>query len=155
MFSFGSQAEAFKVLKDAQPGEVYDIERVKEGEFQNWVSATKTTAGSVSAQSATATPQKSTSTYTASKSPTAGGSSYPTAEERAKTQVYIVRQSNINSAVATLSVGAKSLKPDDVIALAKRYEDHVFGNSNDPVTAAPAVPFDAATSFDDLDDLPQ
>lgn len=80
-------------------------------------------------------------------------SSYPTDEERAKTQVYIVRQSNITAAINTLSVGAKFVKPDDVMALAKRYEDYVFGNSNDSV--APAVPVDSvAHSFDDLDDLP-
>lgn len=73
-------------------------------------------------------------------------STYPSDEERAKVQVYIVRQSNITAAINTLSVGAKKLDPEDVIKVAKIYEDHVFGNTHEPM--------DVLTAFDDLDDLP-
>jgi hypothetical protein len=56
---------------------------------------------------------KATNTYQAS--------SYPTAEERAKTQNHIIRQSSLAQAVATLSVGSKGLKPDEVLAVADVY----------------------------------
>lgn len=138
-------------MQGAAPGDVYDIDRVKEGEFQNWVSAKKSD-GSIP-QTTTASNASGTASSAAKSGYTASPkSSYPTDEERAKVQVYIVRQSNITAAINTLSVGAKSVKPDDVMALAKRYEDHVFGTSTE--TAAEAVPFNVATAFDDLDDLP-
>lgn len=132
------------MLQNAQPGEVYDIERVKEGEFQNWVSAKKSDgSATVTATNAPVAASKG-SDYTPTKS------SYPTDEERAKTQVYIVRQSNITAAINTLSVGAKKLDENDVLKLAKVYEAHVFGDSVEP-----AAPINVATAFDDLDDLPQ
>lgn len=82
-------------------------------------------------------------------------SSYPTDEERAKTQVYIVRQSNITAAINLLSVGSKTPpKLEDVISTAKVFENHVFGTSNDPLDdTKPAVA--AGHEFDDLDDMPQ
>lgn len=80
-------------------------------------------------------------------------STYPTDEERAKTQIYIVRQSNITAAINLLSTGAKAPpKLDDIIATAKVFENHVFGTSTDSVDVAkPAV----GHEFDDLDDMPQ
>jgi len=38
-----------------------------------------------------------------------------------------VRQSSLSAAVATLAVGAKGVKPTDVIDVAKLYESYVFG----------------------------
>lgn len=153
LFSFGSQEGAFKVLKNSQPGDVYDIERVKEGEFQNWVSAKKSDGSSNPVLAAVSGTGTATSTAKSSGYQLAPKSTYPTEDERAKTQIYIVRQSNLNTAVATLAVGAKSVKPEDVIKTAKLYEDHVFGTSNDSVAPAPHI--DITTAFDDLDDLPQ
>lgn len=51
------------------------------------------------------------------------GSNYETAEERAKKQVYIVRQSSISSAIELLGQG-KSV--DDVLSTAKAFESYVF-----------------------------
>ena len=49
-------------------------------------------------------------------------STYETPEERAKKQVYIIRQSSLSAAIGSLSVGAKSaLKASDVIAVAEEY----------------------------------
>lgn len=48
-------------------------------------------------------------------------SSYPTAEERTKTQNHIIRQSSLAQANATLAVGSKGVNPDDVLALAEKY----------------------------------
>lgn len=151
LFSFGSQEGAYKVLQHAVKDEIYDIERFKEGEFQNWVSAKKSDGTAPTVQTTSTASSVRAGTGGATYTPTPK-SSYPTEDERAKTQVYIVRQSNLNTAVATLSVGAKKLEPADVIKVAKLYEDHVFGNSNDSVGAAVSV--DVASSFDDLDDMP-
>lgn len=74
---------------------------------------------------------------------TATRSTYETPEERAKKQVFIVKQSSLSNAIETLSVGAKSLKSEDVIALAQMYTDWVFDTK-------PTVPF-----ADMEDDIPQ
>ena len=57
------------------------------------------------------------------------GSNYPTSEERGKTQVFIVRQSSLSNAVATLAMNKDSggSTPEQVIALAKQYEGWVLG----------------------------
>jgi hypothetical protein len=56
--------------------------------------------------------------------------SYETPEERALKQVYIIRQSSIASAVDHLK-GMKGApaSADEVLFLAKRFENHVMGNS--------------------------
>ena len=60
-------------------------------------------------------------------------------------QIMIVRQSSLGHAVATLAVGSKGVKPEDVIAVAKQYEAFVLGT--EPQAAAKAI--------DDLkDDIP-
>ena len=58
----------------------------------------------------------------------ATGNSYPTSDERGKTQVYIIRQSSLGHAVATLSMNKDSggSNADEVIALAKQYEAFVL-----------------------------
>lgn len=133
----------------ANHGDVFEIEVVKNaGGFNDWVSAKKSDGSTPSAT--TQSSVSGTASSGASKGYTASPkSSYPTDEERAKTQVYIVRQSNITAAINLLSVGAKAPpKLDDIIATAKRFEDHVFGTSNDPISdAAPAV-----SAGNDMDD---
>jgi|TARA_R100001369_G_C3319069_1_gene168615 hypothetical protein len=58
------------------------------------------------------------------------GSNYPTSDERAKTQNYIIRQSSLSNAIATLNIkGTKDLteSPSDaVITLAQKYEAYVL-----------------------------
>ena len=66
-------------------------------------------------------------------------------------QTMIVRQSSLGHAVSTLSVGAKTLKGADVIALAKEYEAFVMGKETEvPVTAAKP----ASLNEDFPDDIP-
>lgn len=72
---------------------------------------------------------------TASPTTRVTGSNYETKEERAARQVLIVRQSSLSSAVATLTAGAKSApSADDVITLAKLYENYVFATKQDSGT---------------------
>lgn len=60
------------------------------------------------------------------------GSNYPTVEERAQTQVYIIRQSSLTNAVSTLTTTGKAVSSDEVLALARVYEGHVLGIENKP-----------------------
>lgn len=149
LMSFGGSAESFKILANAQMGEIYDVESVKNpAGFLDWVSAKKTDGSAT----VTATPAPAAG----SAKPTSGSnytptpkSTYETPEERAKKQIYIVRQSSISNAIETLTVGAKTPPQiEDVIKVASQYEAFVFG-SNEKTLAV------TATSFDDLeDDIP-
>jgi hypothetical protein len=140
--SFGATEAAFKVLALAQPGETYEVDVVKNTKgYNDWTSMVKagvvteniqagTTGGSGrSVQGATSTAR----------------SSYETTEERAKRQGSIVRQSSLSNAIATLAVGAKSVDPDKVIEVAKKYETYV--NSNE-IFSGGATGFDDVPNFD-------
>ena len=62
-----------------------------------------------------------------SKSTRVTGSNYETKEERALRQLMIVRQSSLSNAVATLATHDSPLTPDQVMALATKYEQFVMG----------------------------
>ena len=120
IMSFGANAPAFKALSGAQPGSLFDITVTKNPQgYNDWTSVQPST-GELPAQQQAAS--------TAGKATPAPRSTYETPEERAQRQILIVRQSSLSSAVSTLSVGAKAVKPSDVIDLAKQYEAYVFGN---------------------------
>ena len=130
--SFGAQEAAFKVLATAQPGETYDVTVVKNDKgFNDWTALQK--AGVVQGGSPAPASTAKTGATAAPKS------TYETPEERAKKQVYIIRQSSISSAIALHSVGAKTLGLDPVLDTAKRIEAYVLGTG--------------ATGFDDVPDL--
>lgn len=127
IMSFGAGGESFKVLANAAPASVYEIETEKNDKgYIDWLKATKSAAGvgDMALKQATGGAQ------------TAGGtiatrSTYETPEERAKKQIYIVRQSSLNVALATLQIGAKTPpKADEIIALAQQFESFVFDNSS-------------------------
>ena len=122
--SFGVAKASFEVLATAQPGEIYDVTVVKnEKGFNEWTQMVKGVAGNESAPATSPASKGAVAT-----SPTAAvRSSYETPEERAKKQVYIIRQSSVSSACTALSVGAKTpLKFEDVLDFAKKIEKYVF-----------------------------
>lgn len=132
IMSFGANAEAFKVLSDAQAGTQFDVTVTKNAAgYNDWTTVVPSTGGSAPA-----------TTAAKSASNASPRSTYETPEERAQRQVLIVRQSSLSAAVATLSVGAKSLKTADVIAVAREYENYVF-DIKDP----------GASGFEDLPDF--
>lgn len=61
------------------------------------------------------------------------GSNYETKEERAARQVMIVRQSSISSAVSALTASNSIPKTEDILQMAKSFEDFVMGK--EPVSA--------------------
>lgn len=146
VMSFGITADSFKQLAVAQPGDVFDVEVVKnQAGFNDWVKMTKGVAGAGQATNVQPGVVQAPRSAAAS-SPVR--STYETPEERAVKQVYIVKQSSVSNAVATLSVGAKSVKPEDVIALAQKYTDFVFSRDANKVST-----IGGASGFDDIPDL--
>lgn len=130
---FGNK-DVYNTLKSAKNGDIFDVERVKnDAGFWDW---TAIKSGSAPAQN---TPQTST-VASGSTSYASPKSTYETAEERAKKQVYIVRQSSIGAAVETLKTDKKNPTPAEVLVVAKQYEDYVFGKDQQPIPLADLPP---------------
>lgn len=138
-----SYSKAFQAVVDANIGSSYEVATEKNGEFVEWVSLSPVgTSAAVPPVVAAGQMPKSTGAFTGTAAPRS--STYETPEERAKKQVYIVRQSSISNAVAALSVGGKTkLAANDVIEEAKKYEAYVFGTAT----------FPNASGFEDLPDF--
>lgn len=142
IMSFGDTAAAFKELANASTGDQYEVEVVKNAKtgYNDWVSAKKSVGGAPTAAARPANGAAQTSATTTK-------STYETPEERAKKQIYIVRQSSISSAVDLLTTGAKSPpKVEEVLDVAKQLENYVFGQGDDKAV-------EAAVS-QDVNDLP-
>jgi hypothetical protein len=139
VMSFGKTKDAFATLAQAQPGTTYEvtIEKNDKG-YNDWVSMQTANVSATGVQApGPSGVQRGSGAVSASPR-----SNFETPEERAKRQVLIVRQSSIASAVAALSVGAKSaLKAEDIKVLAKDFEKFIFDNNN-------------ATGFDDIPNFP-
>ncbi len=117
-------ANAFKVASEAETGQVFDVVNEKDGEFWEWKSMVRNLNGptqtvSTPASAATSVPRSGTS------------SAYATADERAKTQVYIVKQSSLAQAVNLLTTGAK-VPPSSELILdqAQVFANWVLGTSS-------------------------
>jgi hypothetical protein len=119
IMSFGANAAAFKTLSTAAPGSTWEVTVVKNAQgYNDWPSVVAASSEAVPAAVSTGALPKT--------QPGQTRSTYETPEERAQRQVYIIRQSSISSAVATLAVGSKTVKPEDVLSVAKQYENYVF-----------------------------
>ena len=139
VMSFGATKDSFGVLATAQPNEIYDVNVVKNDKgYNDWVSMTKGNADS-------GAPQQPTAGQSPAGNATTRTSTYETPEERAKKQVYIIRQSSIGSAVTALACGAKSPpKVGEVLEYAKQLEAYVFGTGS----------VGSAEKFADVPDFP-
>ena len=108
--------EVFKTLSEAQTGDIFDVESQKNDKgYWDWTfvkAAGKNTAPTSSGYSPTVRK----------------GGDWETAEERAKKQVYIVRQSSIAAAIrlGELNGTTGPVTEEDIIASAKLFEDYVF-----------------------------
>ena len=111
--------EVFKALDGAQTGVKFTIEMNKEAgkdgkEYWQWQSISQGVS-EASMPTANSSPKGNTSPK----------STYETPEERAKRQVYIVRQSSISSAVDFFK-DKKTATEADVLKLAQEFVDFVF-----------------------------
>ena len=137
--------KVFDVLATANNGDVFDIQMQKDAQDKYWVWTDAKKGNAVSAAT-TGTSTQSAGPATVSKG------NWETAEERAKKQVYIIRQSSLSTAVAALSGGKATPTADSIIQLAKQFEDYVFEGLKEEKSFAAAT----AELEDDLfQDLPQ
>jgi len=114
---------AIKVaLGNLSAGEQFNMVKEKEGEFWNVKSLT---AG---VQQEVALASQVIAGNAAAKSFASPKSTYETPEERAKKQVYIIRQSSITAALNMLGTKAKTVA--DVTSIAKQFEDYVMGRDS-------------------------
>ena len=109
--------QVFKDLQTFQKDDKLDVAATKDDNgYWQWQSVKKSdgTGG--------------TTVATNSSSTRVTGSNYETADERAKRQRYIVRQSSLSNAIETLALNKElgGASADDVISLAKMYEQFVF-----------------------------
>lgn len=128
VMSFAAK-EVFETLSLARPVDMFTIEAVKNEKtgYWDWVKATKGSAASGNVSQAGATAVQSAPL---SSGVTKGG--WETPEERAKKQVYIIRQSSLATAVTALQVGRKGeIKREEIVELAKYLEDYVMGTKTD------------------------
>lgn len=149
LFDFGVQKDSFKTLAVGQIGQVYEVDVVKnDAGYNDWVKVNKSD-GTVSTSNGSTTPPRISAGTVGTPAPVK--STYETPEERAKKQIYIVRQSSLSNAIDLLSVGAKSQpKVEAVIETARAFEEFVFGTSS--TAAVVAKDF---SGFDDFaEDVP-
>lgn len=146
VMGFGATANAARDLANAVSGQRYNVDYVKNASgYNDWVDVSLISASSG------ATPFAAPAAAAGSNSKPKSVSNFETSEERAKKQVYIVRQSSLANAVATLSVGSKTApKPEEVIAVARKYEQYVFDTELKVDTELPASA--PSGSFSDLED---
>lgn len=119
LMSFGLTKDSYKALADAKNGDNFTIESEKKPgndgkEYWTWMAASQLAPGEQMVQA------KAPAGNPAPKS------NYETPEERAKKQIYIIKQSSLSNAVAVLGVGAKTPpKTEDIFALAQTFTDWV------------------------------
>lgn len=143
VMSFTKPETIFKTLSVAKGGDVFDVELIKNESsgYWDWTQVNKS-----SATGATTPAESKTTSGTTSSAPAKGG--WETPEERARKQIYIVRQSSLGHAVSALSVGVKvGPKAAEVIEYARELEAFVFESDTARSVAAQDVP-----KFDDLED---
>jgi len=117
-----SNPEVFKTAQSWTKGDTVNIATEKDGNgYWQWI---KILAEGEVAPVSNNAPASNAGGNSATR---VSGSNYPTADERAQTQVYIIRQSSLTNAVATLTAGGKAVASDDVLKLARVYEGHVLG----------------------------
>ncbi|MCR4284931.1 MAG: hypothetical protein NUV97_02705 [archaeon] len=118
---FGESKPVFETLSNSQVGEVFHITSVQNtAGFWDWIKASKDT----SIPGATTPITQVGITRTPTQAGKVLGSNYETPEERAKKQVFIIRQSSITAALSYLNNKAKSVS--EVLQIAKEFENHVL-----------------------------
>jgi hypothetical protein len=144
IISFSSK-EVFGVLSTSKSGDTFEITAEKNANtgYWDWTKATKSFQTGHNES-----PMKPAANYSNGGTQPSKGN-WETPEERAKKQVYIIRQSSLANAVAALNVKT-SPKAEEVIELAKQFEAYVLGT-----TATANVTTGNTEGLDDsLDDIP-
>ena len=118
LFSFRNP-DVFKSAQTWEKGQAVHVQAEKnEKGYWEWIGLGEAAANS--------SPAPTTSKPSGNTRVT--GSNYETKEERAARQVMIVRQSSISSAVSALTASNNVPSSEDILSLAKQFEDFVMGN---------------------------
>jgi len=141
--AFKFNAALKTAMENFKAGDKIYMEKIKEGEFWN-VKAMGLDDGSAQTPTAPAGSPPAATTPYAGKPATSPKGNFPTAEERAQTQVYIVRQSTLAHAINALPLwvnAGKGIKvtPELIIETAKKFENHVMGINYDQETTGTAT----------------
>lgn len=124
----------YKTLVEAKSGELFVIDMQKnEKGYWDWTTVKSSNSVDTTNSNSDTPPAKG---FTSPKS------TYETPEERAKKQVYIVRQSSLSSAIDLLKTDKKTPTVAEVVATAKQFEDYVFGAETKIVPLADLPPLD-------------
>ena len=124
---FGDK-NVFDTLKNAQAGDEFVITREKDQNgYWQWIGISSGSTAPA-ASSGNAVPAKAT-----------GGGNWETSEERAKKQVYIIKQSSLGHAIETLKTDKKAPTKDEVLQLAQEYTNWVLGQQ---ISLAQSLPQD-------------
>lgn len=130
--------DVFNTLKGASAGDEFTVTAVKGEQYWEWQN--------VSPRGQAPAENTSGSNTNASSKPAAASpkSTYETPEERAKKQLYIVRQSSISSAIDLLKTEKVIPSVNEVLETAKQFESYVFGVQEMPanINSLPPLPDD-------------
>jgi hypothetical protein len=104
--------ETYATLRNANAGDEFDITLVKNGEYTNWSGAEKAPVSATASNVNSGFKKAST---------------YETAEERAARQVYIIRQSSLDHAVAFVNSQSKGKAAvSEVLDVADTFVNYVL-----------------------------
>ena len=125
----------YKALQEVKPGDNVEIKVVKDGKYWKW-----TEAQVVAAETAAA---ENSGTTARAGSTKAKVGDWETSEERAKKQVYIVRQSSITAALSYFGLRGEQPTLAQILEVAATFERHVFDKnvaSEQPIAKAAGRP---------------
>jgi hypothetical protein len=111
--------DVFKKVPDLVGQEVEVTVTKNDGGYNQW-----SAIGDVGASAPVAAPSSGSTAPPATR---VTGSNYETPAERAAKQVYIVKQSSINAAIALAGHNKEKTTPEDVVKNAQFFVDYVFG----------------------------
>lgn len=134
--------DTYNALKTASVDSQWEITSVKDGEYWIWSKAVPYTGGGAS-EATGATGSKVSGT------PASSRGDWETREERAKKQIYIIKQSSLSVAASILKTDKKQPTTEEVIAAAQEFTDWVLG------TQQPAAAVSMRQAIDEFqDDIP-
>lgn len=128
LMSFAN-ADVFKSAQTWEKGTTVNVDAQKDDNgYWQWVGILDGASAPVGEVKEASASVELNTPKPAPKSTRVTGSNYETKDERAERQVMIIRQSSLANAVATLALDKdKGASPEDVMRLAKVYEEYVLG----------------------------
>jgi len=134
--------DVFNVIKNSSSGDVFTISRVKDDKgYWQWTGIAE---GDEVPAGASVAATNAPSASVNAKVGVTPKSTYETPEERAKKQLYIVRQSSIGAAINLLKTEKVIPSVEEVLNTAKQFESYVFGVEVMPtdINSLPPLPDD-------------